>query len=76
MKNLKIILIIIFQSTIFFMGNPSIIKFLLYDRKVSCKVFGYIDNISEFGNLENNIKSNIKYDEIKKIYKKGGDTNG
>lgn len=60
----------------FFMGNPSIIKFLLYDRKVSCKVFGYIDNISEFGNLENNIKSNIKYDEIKKIYKKGGDTNG
>lgn len=43
-----------------YMGNPSIIKSLLYERGVSFNIFGYEDMISVHGTKENNINDNMK----------------
>lgn len=51
-----------FSSTVpmvyLFAGYPSIIKSLLYERKVNCEVLGYNDQISICGNLSNNTANN------------------
>ena len=65
-----------------FAGYPSIIKSLLYERNVECEVFGYNDQISICGNLENTTKYNglsvldveekcSTYLEKRKVLKKG-----
>ena len=51
-----------FSSTVptvyLFAGYASIIKSLLYERKVNCEVLGYNDQISIYGNLSNNTINN------------------
>lgn len=41
-----------------FAGYPSIIKSLLYERKINCEVLGYNDQISICGRLNNNTMNN------------------
>lgn len=41
-----------------FAGYPSIIKSLLYERKINCEVLGYNDQISICGRLSNNTMNN------------------
>ena len=62
----------------FFMGYPSIIKALLYDRKVDCKIIGYEDGLSITGRLDETLeKNNFNSENIiefceKKMVKKLG----
>ena len=41
-----------------FAGYPSIIKSLLFDRKVDCTIYGYNDMISVKGDVNNNLEAN------------------
>lgn len=51
----------------FYMGNPNVIKLLLYDRNKHCEVLGYEDMISVYGTAENNINNNIRTDVLQRI---------
>ena len=62
----------------FFMGYPSIIKALLYDRNVDCKIIGYKDGLSITGRLGETLEKNnfnsediIEYCEKKMVKKLG-----
>lgn len=56
-----------------FAGYPSIIKSLLFDRNIKCKIRGYNDQISIFGNLENNLRANeISKSDIIELYNPTG----
>ena len=51
-----------------FSGYSNIAKSLLYDRNVNFKVFGYNDQISIFGGINQNLESNgLSVDNITKI---------
>lgn len=53
-----------------FSGYASTIKSLLFDRKMECSVYGYTDEISTTGRLENNfISNNLSLENISKICK-------
>lgn len=55
----------------FFMGYPSIIKALLYDRNVDCKIIGYADGISITGRLDETLeKNNLNVLDIIKLCEK------
>ena len=54
-----------------FNGYSNIIKSLLYDREVNFKVFGYNDQISIFGGINQNLESNgLSKDSITDICEK------
>lgn len=55
----------------FFMGYPSIIKALLYDRNVDCKIIGYADGLSITGRLDETLeKNNLNVLDIIKLCEK------
>ena len=53
-----------------FSGYSNIIKSILYYRNIDCDVYGYNDNITINGNLNNNLRSNgLSCEEITTICK-------